>query len=84
MSVCFLCFHCQMLFTFRDFYCIIVIHLTTKGSVLKNMKKFTLKVIALVMILALAVCPVFAAFTPTASNLDPIPKVDDVIVRFAV
>ena len=48
------------------------------------MKKFTFKVIALVMILALAVCPVFAAFTPTASNLDPIPKGDDVIVRFAV
>ncbi|MBR4933388.1 MAG: S-layer homology domain-containing protein, partial [Clostridia bacterium] len=48
------------------------------------MKRFLLKALAFAVILSVAVCPALAAFTSTASKLDPIPKGDDVIVRFAV
>ena len=48
------------------------------------MKRFLIKALAFVVILSVAVCPALAAFTPTANNLDPIPKGSDVIVRFAV
>ena len=48
------------------------------------MKRFLIKALAFVVMLSVTVCPALAAFTPTASKLDPIPKGDDVIVRFAV